>query len=66
MDIDQEETDFSTFCRDHGVPSVLQRDNTQELKSNKVLDFNREHLIQDEQKLRNNSKTLWKVVEFVG
>jgi hypothetical protein len=39
---------YRDFCRDHGVPSVLQRDNAQELKSNKVLDFNREHLIRDE------------------
>jgi len=39
---------YRDFCRDHGVPSVLRRDNAQELKSNKVLDFNREHLIRDE------------------
>jgi hypothetical protein len=32
---------YRDFCRDHGVPSVLRRDNAQELKSNKVLDFNR-------------------------
>ena len=40
---------YRDFCREHGVPSVLRRDNAQELKSNKVLDFNREHfLIKDE------------------
>jgi hypothetical protein len=39
---------YRDFCRDHEVPSVLRRDNAQELKSNKVLDFNREHLIKDE------------------
>ena len=39
---------YKDFCRDHGVPSALRRDNAQELKSNKVLDFNREHLIRDE------------------
>jgi hypothetical protein len=39
---------YRDFCRNHGVPSVLRRDNAQELKSNKVLDFNREHLIRDE------------------
>ena len=39
---------YRDFCRNHGVPSVLRRDNAQELKSNKVLAFNREHIIRDE------------------
>jgi hypothetical protein len=39
---------YRDLCRDYGVPSVLRRYNAQELKSNRVLDFNREHLIKDE------------------
>ena len=36
------------FCRDHGVPSALRRDNSPDLKSDKVLEFNRTYLVRDE------------------
>jgi hypothetical protein len=39
---------YKDFCREHGIPSVLRRDNAKENKSNKVRDFNRENLVRDE------------------
>jgi hypothetical protein len=39
---------YRDLCREQGIPSVLRRDNAQELQSNKVRDFHREYLIRDE------------------
>ena len=39
---------YQDFCREHGFPSTLRRDNATESKSKKVLDFNRQYIIQDQ------------------
>ena len=39
---------YTNFCRDHGVPSSLRHDNEPDLKSDKVLEFNRTYLVRDE------------------
>ena len=38
---------YRDFCRNHGIPTILARDNAQEQKSQKVTDFNRDHLVAD-------------------
>ena len=39
---------YREFCRDHGVPSALRRDNAGEGHNGKLIDFNREFLVKDE------------------
>jgi hypothetical protein len=39
---------YKDFIRDHGIPSILRRDNAGEANSDKVKDFNREHLVKDQ------------------
>ena len=47
---------YKDFSRDHGVPSALRRDNAMEMKSEKVLAFQREYLIKDEFSEVNNQQ----------
>ena len=39
---------YKDFCRDHGIPSTLRRDNAGENHSGKVTQFNREFIVKDE------------------
>ena len=55
---------YKDFSRDHGVPSALRRDNAMEMKSEKVLAFQREYLIKDEFSEVNNQQQ--NVVETGG
>ena len=47
---------YRDFCCNHGIPTILACDNAQEQKSQKVTDFNRDHLVADRFSEVNNQQ----------